>query len=75
MYKSKVQLQQEAIRLITSTLKECEECGSKMEQTCSYRDSYAEILLRQLEPLIWNYAPLPVSIQEALNSGDGAYRP
>jgi len=70
MYKPEVQLKQEATDIIAEQLR-----AAEMRQGCTNYTYYAEILLRQLEPIIWKYAPLPVSIQEALNSGDGVYRP
>lgn len=70
MYKSKEQLRQEALDLIVEDLK-----AAEMRQGCTDYSPYADILLRQLECLIFAYAPLPESIQQALNSGDGSYRP
>jgi len=70
MYKSEAQLKEAAIHLIAEQLR-----AAEMRQGCTNHTYYAEILLRQLEPIIWKYAPLPISIQEALNSGDGVYRP
>ena len=69
MYKSKEQLRQEAMDIIKAHLQEAETRG------CANYDDTAKVLLVQLESRIFAYAPLPVSIQEALNSGDGAYRP
>lgn len=70
MYKSREQLKQEATHLITEQLR-----AAEMRQGCTNYGYHADILLKQLEPIIFAYAPLPVGIQEALNSGDGAYRP
>jgi len=70
MYKSEKELKEESMNLIVNALKEAE-----MRQGCTDYKPYASTLLRQLEPLIFNYSPLPISIQEALNSGDGVYRP
>lgn len=70
MYKSKEQLRQEALDLITEDLR-----AAEMRQGCTNHTFYAEIQLRQLECLIFAYAPLPESIQQALNSGDGSYHP
>lgn len=70
MYKSEAQLKEEAQHIITEQLR-----AAEMRQGCTNHSYYAEILLKQLEPIIWRYAPLPESIQQALNSGDGAYRP
>ena len=70
MYKSKPQLKQEATDLIAEQLR-----AAEMRQGCTNHGYYAAIVLKQLEPIIWQYAPLPESIPEALNSGDGVYRP
>ena len=70
MYKSKEQLRQEALALIVEDLR-----AAEMRQGCTNYTHYADILLRQLECLIFAYAPLPEFVQEALNTGDGAYRP
>lgn len=70
MYKSVEQLKQEAQHLIAEQLR-----AAEMRQGCTNYEYYAGILLKQLEPIIWKYAPLPISIQEALNLGDGVYRP
>jgi hypothetical protein len=70
MYKSEAQLKQEATHLIAEQLR-----AAEMRQGCTNHTYYAEILLKQLEPIIWGYAPLPLNIQQALNSGNGAYRP
>lgn len=69
-YKSKDELRLEALYLITEQLR-----ATEMRQGCTNYSFYAEILLKQLEPIIHEYAPLPESIQWALNSGDGVYRP
>ena len=70
VYKSKEQLRQAALDLIIEDLR-----AAEMRQGCTNYTYYADILLRQLECLIFDYAPLPESIQQALNSGDGTYRP
>ncbi len=70
MYKSAKELRQEALDLITEDLK-----AAEMRQGCTDYSFYADLLLRQLECLIFAYAPLPESIQHALNSGDGTYMP
>ena len=66
----KMTAQQEATDLIAEQLR-----AAEMRQGCTNHGYYAEILLKQLEPIIRQYSPLPESIQEALNFGDGAYRP
>lgn len=70
VYKTEEQLKDEAIYLIVEQLR-----AAEMRQGCTNYTFYAEILLNQLEPIIFSYAPLPESIQWALNSGDGVYRP
>ncbi len=70
MYKTTQQLKQDALDLIVEQLR-----AAEMRQGCSNYTFHAETLLKQIEPIIHAYAPLPSSIQEALNSGDGVYRP
>lgn len=48
---------------------------AEMRQGTTDYTPYAETLLKELEPIIFSYAPLPEYIQWALNSGDGVYRP
>lgn len=55
MYKSVEQLKEDALHLITEQLR-----AAEMRQGCTNYEYYAEILLRQLEPIIFKYAPLPV---------------
>ncbi len=70
VYESKEQLKEKARTLIIHALQEAE-----MRQGCTSYGAYADILLKQLEPIVFKYAPLSESIQWALNSGDGTYRP
>lgn len=63
-------MNEKALHIIIEALR-----GAEMRQGCTNHTYYAEILLKQIEPLIQADAPLPLSIQEALNSGDGVYRP
>ena len=60
----------EVIQIIKGALMEAE-----MRQGCSNYTPYAEYLYNQIKPIIQRHAPLPESIQWALNSGDGTYRP
>lgn len=69
-YQSETELKQEALQIIINSLQEAE-----MRQGCTNYTDHAERILKQLEPIIQGYAPLPESIQWALNSGDGTYRP
>lgn len=70
MYKSEKELKEEALHIITEAIR-----AGEMRQGCTNYTYYAEIVLKQLEPIIHAYAPLPESIQWALNLGDGVYRP
>lgn len=47
-----MELMTKALRIITNALQEAE-----MRQGCSNHEYYAEILLDQIEPLIYEYAP------------------
>lgn len=49
--------------------------AAEMRQGCTNHSYYAEKLLDEIEPLIQADAALPESIQWAMNSGDGTYRP
>ena len=69
MYKSKEILKLEALNIIEEYTHDVRRARAPM------LDVFAKRLLEKLEPIIFDYAPLPISIQEALNSGDGVYRP
>ena len=69
-YKPVAQLKEDALNIIIEGLR-----AAEMRQGCTNHSYYAEIMLKQLEPILHAYAPLPESIQWALNSGDGVYRP
>lgn len=69
-WKSPEQIRTDALHIISEQLR-----AAEMRQGCTNHSYHAELLLKQIEPMIWAYAPLPRSIQEALNSGDGVYRP
>jgi len=65
MYKSEVQLKQGATDIIAEQLR-----AAEMRQGCTNYTYYAEILLRQLEPIIWKYAPLSGRLRGTMNWED-----
>jgi hypothetical protein len=63
-------VKQDIVNRLTNALQQAE-----MRQGCTNHSYYAEILAKEIIPIIEDQAPLPESIQWALNSGDGVYRP
>lgn len=60
---------EKALHLITESLR-----AAEMRQGSTNHTYYAELILKQLEDMGYHIG-LPSSIEWALNSGDGVYRP
>jgi len=58
------ELREKARHLIIEQLR-----AAEMRQGCTDYGYHADILLRQLEPVIWEYAPVPDRIVQALKYG------
>ncbi|MDD5220898.1 MAG: hypothetical protein PHV11_10050 [Candidatus Bipolaricaulis sp.] len=65
----KPQQDEKVLHLLTESLR-----AAEMRQGCTNHSYYAELVAEQLYDMGY-YKGLPPSIEEALNSGDGVYRP
>ena len=68
MYKSEAELKADAVSLIVEQLR-----AAEMRQGCTNYTYHAEILLSQLEEIIFKYASLPKQMSSTLTSPYNAH--